>query len=249
MAGGRVAQAGPARARFRFQSAQGWMLVGLLFTCVAGLLGTLWATSGEPRPQISREFDRLTLAKVAVSERRWVRAEELLRTLYSEGSGSRDIRALLGRVLIERGRLEEGRSLFTGLLKERPEDPEALRGMASALRGLGQLELAILHLERALRGAAEDPSLWRELGFLQRERGDALGALSSLQKALSLDGGQSDLPGLMAELATGKQDPLGLGAGPGMPKPIDLSRPAVHMPLPRVPDPMDQLPKPARGLR
>ncbi len=234
------------------------LALALLLVSILGAGGALLALgASDPgrRPDV-REPDRLTLAKAAFADRDYARAETLLREMLKALPDHRGARVFLGRVLVERGRLLEARDLLSGVLKDDPKDYEATRAMAAALRGLGQRDLAAASLQRAaqLDGGRTDPGLYKELGILERERGDALAALTALQQSLSLDPNQEDLRTVLAELGTGKdglaegrsRSPLPGGLNPMNPRPVD---PADAAPGPRVPDPAQLLPRAAKRNR
>jgi len=210
---------------------------------------TLWAAStGKQIP--AAPLDRLTAAKVAWADRQWPEADRLLREILAADPGNRKARILLGRMLLERGHLEEAREHFGLLVKADPQDPEANRGMGWVMSGIGQKTLASLHFRRAAQARKDDPALWKELGLAQRDEGDGLGALASLQKSFSLDPRQSDVSHLLSELATGgdrlassaPEGPVRKGmVDPMNPRPID---PESLVPKPKVPDPTRFSPRP-----
>jgi tetratricopeptide (TPR) repeat protein len=178
-------------------------------------------------------------ARVAYAERSLVEAERLAREHLRTGVVGRADRLFLARILTERGRLEEARTLAEAALKEDPRDPAAHRTLAAVYRGMGQADLALVHLHRAAALRKDDALVWRELGLLQREKGDLLGALSSLQQALTLDPGQSDLSLIISELATGKDGLAGLvpasAAGAGARDPLDPRPVRPEQLVPRAP--------------
>lgn len=216
---------------------------GSLVLAVGGFLAVASSGSDVPVRQ-SISFDPLRDAKVAFAERDFTRAESLTHESLRSSPDSREAKVLLGRILLERGRVAEARDLFAGLLKAQAEDVDALCGMGDALRKMGQGDLAITHFQRAARLRGNDPYIWKQLGMAQREKGDAMGALASFQKSLSLDGKQEDLLNLVSELAAAKQDIPGLS--PGMPKSHGLDPKTLMptVPRPHVPDPNDHFPKP-----
>ena len=210
----------------------GWslgLLAGALFVGGAGLLALM-------SPAEAGALDR---AKIAFADGDYIRAERLAR---EAGEGGR---LLAGRALLERGRLLAARDLFSQVLKESPEIADALRGMGAVLQGLGQHEAAIAYLQKAarVRNSADD---WKALGLAQRDRGENLGALTSLQQSLKLDPEQADVTALLSDLVTGKNamaggPTKGFGVDPMNPRPID---PDALVPRPRAPDPSQFFPKP-----
>ncbi len=237
---------------------RGALALALLLVSIVGAGGALIAVGASDTARLPdvREPDRLTLAKVAFADRDYARAETFVREILNALPNDRVVKVFLARVLVERGRLAEARDLLSGLLKDDPKDYEATRAMAAALRGLGQRDLSAVYLQKAAqfdRGRT-DPSLYKELGFLERERGDALGALTALQQSLNLDPKQDDLSTVLSELVTGKDglarghaaSPFPGGIDPMNPRPSD---PASAAPGPKIPDPTQFLPKAARRNR
>lgn len=190
-----------------------------------------------------RSSDPLLDAKAALADRDHARAERLLREISTP-----DARLLLGRALLERGRLDAAQEIFAARLKEAPGDVDALRGLGAVYAGRRQHELAVLHYQRAADARPDDALLWRELALAQRAAGDALGALSSIQRSLAIDKEQSDLTSLMTELAlsnTPKGPELGLPGAPDpfKPRPID---PENLVPRPKLPPGPPQPPLPGQ---
>lgn len=212
------------------------ILGGSLALALGGVLAV--ASSGSDVPlRRTISFEPLQDAKIAFADRDFGRAESLTREALRTAPDSRDAKLLLGRILLERGRIAEARGLFAGLLKAQAEDVDGLCGMGEALRRMGQGDLAITHFQRAARLRGNDPYVWKQLGMAQREKGDAIGALASFQKSLSVDGKQEDLLNLVSELAVAKQDLQGLV--PGIPKNHGLDPKTIMptLPRPHVPDP------------
>ncbi|MGY5879232.1 MAG: tetratricopeptide repeat protein [Candidatus Thorarchaeota archaeon] len=93
-----------------------------------------------------------------------------------------------GRVLLTLGREKAGEALksFDRALKLKPDDIDALRDKALALRALGrpQDELKIYKKMSVL--AKEEWGIWLRLGDLQLEVGDIKDAISSYEDALKL---------------------------------------------------------------
>lgn len=237
--------------RARGAKAVAFFGVSLLLAAIA-VCGFAAPRSPAPPLPAAPVLDALTDAKVAFVDGDLGRAETLLRAL----SGN-EAKTLLARVLLERGRADEASKLFAEVTREEPKNAEALRGLAAASQRLGRLDLAVLYWSRVTELRKDDARAWRELGLCQREKGDAFGALSSLQQSLKLDPGQSGLSSILTELATGRrpgvEGPTAGLAGPGhdamnpmVPRPID---PNSLAPKPRVPDPSKLVPRPGEPIR
>ncbi len=233
---------GERLGRGRF--ALGFLIVSLLAAVggVFALAASDGSRGGSRWSGVAGGPGALDRAKIAFVDRDFEEAETLAREAGESG------RLLLGRILLERGRLLPAREIFYQILKAEPESPDALRGMGAVLRGLGQHEAAIAYLQKAarIRNSADD---WKALGLAQRDRGESLGALTSLQQSLKIDPDQADVSALLTDLVTGKNALAGgpaagsktFGIDPMNPRPID---PDALLPRPRPPDPTQFFPKP-----
>jgi tetratricopeptide (TPR) repeat protein len=222
---------------------------GLLLASVL-LAASALALAGRSGPGLPpvHAADRWTTAREAYADRDLARAEALLRELLRDPSDRRDVRLLLGRTLVERGRTTEARQIFSALASAQA-DPDALRGLGAVSESERQYEAAASFYRRAAELKKDDPTIRRDLARAQAARGDALGALASLQESLRLDPGQTDLLALQSELAAGARTPP---RGPNVPRPPDVpGRTADAAPLsgPRVPDPARAFPKPDNRMR
>jgi predicted Zn-dependent protease len=98
-------------------------------------------------------------------------------------------------------------------------------------RATGQLDAAALTLQKAIQSSPDDAVLWRALGIVQIEQGQAM---LSIQRSLRLDPKQEDLSRLSANLSMqAAQAEL-----PGMPSMRGMQMPGVSTPeslMPKVP--------------
>lgn len=195
-------------------------LLFLAFSMVLTIAVLLVVRSSSPEAKGPRPVgDRLSLAKMALVDRMYAESERLLTDLLAENPNDLSARILLGRLLVHRGRTSEAISELTRVLKGDDRNVEALRNLASACRLEGQPETAAAYLNRALQLRKDDPELWKELGLLQKEMGDVMGAMTSLQASLRLDPKQSDASRAVADLATMKGGLAGLPGLPRVPRP------------------------------
>ncbi|HEX7897480.1 MAG TPA: tetratricopeptide repeat protein [Planctomycetota bacterium] len=216
----------------------------------AGMAVLAAAVSDSRRPasglSVAFVADPVKEAKCALVDREPARAERLLKE-HLERHDDPAARALLGRVLLELGRADAARALFTSLVEKRPEDVEALRGLAAACQAQGQTDLALIYAHRAADLRPKDAGLWRDLALAQRAGGDVLGALSSAQQGLAADPDRQDLRELVASLAQSDARPrmpgmasaaLRAPGAPDLPDPLrrveppDLRRGALLSPVP-----------------
>ena len=112
---------------------KGILILGFLILTVVLAAGTLIAVVGSGSagsiPTASR--DPLGAAKILYADGDFAGAEALLRSLMTTDPGDTRVKILLGRVLVERGRLREAQGLFNAVQKEKPEEISALLGLAT----------------------------------------------------------------------------------------------------------------------
>jgi|GEM_PF-1645246 len=94
----------------------------------------------------------------------------------------------IGELALALGRPEDARDAYARALALDPEDPQAHAGKGKTFAVMNDLPAARKELELGLAELDSDASLFFEYGSLLRRMGDAEGALSSLQKAVKLDG-------------------------------------------------------------
>ncbi len=217
---------------------RGALACAILLISAAGASAALFSIRvGQPPLPPPHRHEYLSDAKIAFVDGDFALAERLL-----QGLTGTEAKTLLGRVLLERGRREEASRLFEEVLKQDPTHFEAVRGMATACQRLGRTDAAVLYWRRLTELRKDDARAWRGLGMAQREAGDGMGALITLQRSLSLDPGQGDLAKYVTELAS---DPARTaGPLPGLtsgtendllrPRPLDPIGPASQ---PRILDP------------
>jgi len=236
------------------RSKRGLLSIALLGIAVVLTAGgatlALSVPSGSVTQTRKSGLDGLVTAKIAFADRKHGECQRLLKDLLAAQPDCLEGRILLGRDLLDQGRLRESLEQFSAVLKVAPQQLDATRGMASAYRAMGQYDLALVYHARACDLAPENPEVWKERGLAERDKGDPMAALSSLQHSLSLDNGQADLSSLLSELAVGKVDPT-VARAPGAsafdsrnPRIID---PSSLIPRPPVPDPAQHFPRP-RGM-
>src|SRR5690349_8071225 len=78
---------------------------------------------------------------------------------------------------------ERARILAQDLLRNMPEDPEALRLLGAALSGSGRAEEAAAVIRRALAQQPDDPRAHNSLGAALHAAGDRRGALDAFRRA------------------------------------------------------------------
>jgi tetratricopeptide (TPR) repeat protein len=186
--------------------------------------------------------DDLIRAKVALVDGDLELAERILQAVRGPES-----RALLGRVLLERGRCEEAAKLFSELLKEEPGNFEATRGFAVASQRMGRQEAAALSWARAAELHPKDARVWRELAFCRRDAGDLLGAMAAVQQSLKIESNQADLSALISQLAVSNLNPQILPAPTSASSGANRFDAGLGVPRPRPGEPTTRSPWP--GIR
>merc|ERR1719327_610514 len=85
--------------------------------------------------------------------------------------------------------------------KLNPRDAKNLNNKARVLFGLGSYAAAAVAMEAALAEEPLDAAIWRNLGVLQRRRGEADKALEAFRTSLRLDPSDADGHLALGELA------------------------------------------------
>ena len=94
----------------------------------------------------------------------------------------------LAYLLIQVERPQESIDWFETCLRLRPDDMQALTGLAIALRSTGDAEQALRCYDRAIALRPDDAMLWYKRGALQADLRRLPEALSSLDRSLALKG-------------------------------------------------------------
>ena len=87
----------------------------------------------------------------------------------------------------EAGRLREAAAIYRALLRSRPDDAEALHGLASTHAAAGDTARACELLARAVELDPGSADALSDLGVLRRRLGDPEGALAAYRAALEID--------------------------------------------------------------
>lgn len=207
--------------------------------------------------------DAFRAAKRAYAEMDFSRAVEILQVKLPEHGGDPDARVLLGRTLMELGRLKEAQEHFGAVLKENSRHFQAVLGLGEAYLRLRRYRPAIHQFKHATQIKPVNARAWRLLGMAQYQGGDSIGSLFSFRKSLGLLPGQEDLSGLMNEIGTARnrQRLAGSRSQPGRRDPFDpfgsqnpfgrqnRGRYGTTPPTPGIPDPLQGLPIPGRRRR
>ncbi len=90
-------------------------------------------------------------------------------------------------VLEEAGRVSESLQALQGLLAQRPDDPTVLNALGYTLADHGlELPRAEALIRRALGAMPDNPAVLDSLGWVRFRRGDAAGAVPSLERAYGI---------------------------------------------------------------
>lgn len=95
-------------------------------------------------------------------------------------------RRAAARALVNAGRVPEAERAYTDLLREVPEDVDALNFLAICAHGRGQNDAALELLERAHRTNPDDAPTLVNLGTLRRERGNLDEAYAAMKRGTEL---------------------------------------------------------------
>ena len=116
--------------------------------------------------------------------------DALLQTKYQRGGGADDILGELKRIqvllLLDSKAPDAGLAYFQKELKEHPEDPNLLYGLAVTEDRLGMTREALEHFRKALSLAPDDPDILRDLGIVLFKLGQFDDAARNLRRAVAL---------------------------------------------------------------
>jgi Flp pilus assembly protein TadD len=112
----------------------------------------------------------------------------------------------LGRAYTNTNRTNEAIQSFEQALKNRPDDPAALKELSSTLLASGQLDRAIGMLQRASVKDADNDSLLANLANAYLQQGRLDEAQSTLSRAMAVDPERADLHNLEGLCAVRRND-------------------------------------------
>lgn len=98
-------------------------------------------------------------------------------------------RAVLARLLLDRGDYESARLAYERLREDYPEDPQLLAELGYALGRLGETDEARACLQAAVAGGVRGPNTLSALGMVAWEQGDAAAAGEAFAEAAEASGG------------------------------------------------------------
>lgn len=115
----------------------------------------------------ARPADDIPLVAAAIRSGRLVQAELMLARMAppQAGEATTELEILHGQLALAQGRHQDARRDFGALALRVPDDCRVLLGLGMAESGLGDADLAIVHLEGATRTCASDWKAWSALGF------------------------------------------------------------------------------------
>jgi len=144
---------------------------------------------------------RMTLVKFYQDSGRIGQARALLQQLLQESPGFQPAQLQLGQMALEENKYDEADRIATGILKDRPKEPEALLLLAQADVGRNQPVKAIPLLESAQRMEPGLPVIHYWKGVAYRQQGDLDLAQHSFEQAVGLDDRFSDALVALAEVS------------------------------------------------
>jgi len=119
----------------------------------------------------------------------------LLQTKYT-GGGAESIIGGLERIktmlVINRGDLDAGLSYFQNILKDHPDNPDALYGLAVIQRKLGKTIESFANFRKALSLAPNDPDILRDMGISYFSLGNTSDAIGALRKSYAVNNKDGD---------------------------------------------------------
>jgi pilus assembly protein FimV len=106
----------------------------------------------------------------------------------------------VGRMLLKRGMLDEAQQVFRKALKIDPKNTELVDSLVTALLEAKDFDSARVIVDTALEANADSAKLLALLGKIQVGRGDASGALATLERALGSDPNETTVRETLADL-------------------------------------------------
>ena len=125
-------------------------------------------------------------------------AETLYRGIIAQNSFHFDATQLLGVILAQTDRTEEGIKLYKRALKINPDSPEVLANLASALQSIGQTKDAILAYKKAISLKSDNAEILFNLGNLLNKTNALTEAINAYRSAVRL---RPDDPDILNNLA------------------------------------------------
>jgi arylsulfatase A-like enzyme len=133
----------------------------------------------------ANEYLHRAVAGELLHQRRIDSAFRVLRRF--EDSDDPETRVLLGKTLVELGRMDEAREQFDRARTLDERHAEAYFGLATVLMTSGRFDEARPLVERSLELDAELPEAWNGLGVVRLKTGDPRGALEAWVRSVELD--------------------------------------------------------------
>lgn len=147
----------------------------------------------------SREaMEASNIGAAFVRERRPAEAEPFLRRALALDPARWDDRVSLAGLLIGSGRTDEGLGELEAVLAAVPQHPAAALTRCTALLQAGRP--AVDACAQAARAAPRSWEAWYQLALARWEAGDPAGALADLERASSLDSGNTRVGALLARM-------------------------------------------------
>lgn len=120
-----------------------------------------------------------------------------LKSLLKEESSFVDARTRLGLALLATQQPRKGEGQFKKALKQIPDDPEALSGLASALRARGKLKAAVEAHRKAIEQAPNAAAFHLNLADTLLRMGEVQQAIACVEQARALQPDNPYLPGFV----------------------------------------------------
>lgn len=101
----------------------------------------------------------------------------------------KELKRVQTKLFVEERHAQSAVVNFQSILKENPNDLNAIYGLALGYKKMGRIDLAIRELERARQRAPRDGDIARDLGICYFLRGKLDDAVSMLRESLAINGG------------------------------------------------------------
>ena len=156
-------------------------------------------------PKMQNRRDLVMLRARCLSEMdRPVEAREILLKLAQTGDTDPAVWKRLFELGRQLGDVRLQRQAASTLIATAPNEPDGFVAMALCQKDMGEIDQAIVSLEKAMARTKTDPTPAKTLGLLRAQVGDRAGAARAFRKAAEMDPADTRAQALAAEFEKGQ---------------------------------------------
>ncbi len=155
-------------------------------------------------PKMQNRRDLVMLRARCLTEMdRPVEAREILYKLAQTGDADPAVWKRLFELGRQLGDVRLQRQAASTLIAIAPNEPDGFVAMALCQKDMGEIDQAIVSLEKAMARTKTDPTPAKTLGMLRAQLGDRVGAARAFRKAAEMDPSDTRAQALAAEFEKG----------------------------------------------